>query len=77
MFSKTVIGVPISLLNLSYKMYVPDIVLHNIPHFDKSGLSAGGNVLDVPLKYGYIRNHYLIQKSFAEKTDSLSYMGKK
>ncbi|CAI8586707.1 unnamed protein product [Vicia faba] len=48
-FGEADIGVPLSLLNLCYKMYHPDIALYNIPYFDKFDLAASGNVLDVPL----------------------------
>lgn len=49
MIGEADIGVPLSQLNLSHKMYVLDIALHNILHVDKSDLDAGGNVIDVPL----------------------------
>ncbi|KAL5079391.1 hypothetical protein RYX36_007812, partial [Vicia faba] len=55
------ISVHLSQLNLWYKMYIPDIVLHNIPH-------AGENVIDVSLLYGPRRNHHLIQMGFDEET---------
>lgn len=45
------IGVPLSVLNFSCKLYVPkyvrDIIPHNIPYFDKSNMAAGENVLDI------------------------------
>lgn len=60
-FSEYDIGVPLSQLNLSYKLYVrkhvPYIIPYNIPHFDKSNLAPGENVLDVPPMYEPIRNH--------------------
>ncbi|CAI8595092.1 unnamed protein product [Vicia faba] len=55
------ISVHLSQLKLWYKMYIPDIVLHNIPH-------AGENVIDVSLLYGPRRNHHLIQMGFDEET---------
>ncbi|CAI8607776.1 unnamed protein product [Vicia faba] len=45
-------------------MYVRDIALCNIPHGDKSDLAAGGNVIDVPVMYGSMRNYHPIQKYF-------------
>lgn len=68
MFGEADINVPLSLLNLRYKMYVLDIALQNIPYFDKSDLVTDGSVIDVPLMYGPIRNHYLIQKYFVKET---------
>lgn len=68
MFNEVDICVPPSLLNLSYKMYVPDISLLNIPYFDKSGLVAGGKVFNVPLMYAPIRIHHLIKKYFGKET---------
>lgn len=60
-FGEAEISVPLSVLNFSYKLYVrkhvPDIVPHNFPHFDKSDLAAGENILDVPLMYEHVRNH--------------------
>lgn len=67
-FGEANICVPLSLLNLSYKMYVLDIALHNIPHFYKSYLAVGGNMLDVPLMYEPIIHHHLIQKYFTDDT---------
>lgn len=55
MFDEVKIDVPLSFLNFSYNLvimkYVPDIFLHNTPHFDESDLVAGGNVFDAPLMY--------------------------
>lgn len=57
------IGVPPSLLNFNYKLFirkhVPDIVLSNIPHFDEHGLAAGENFLDVSPTYGHVISHLL------------------
>lgn len=58
MFGKARIGVTISVLK-----YALDPALHNIPHVDKSDLVVGGTVIDVPLMYVPIRNHYLIHIS--------------
>ncbi|CAI8608098.1 unnamed protein product [Vicia faba] len=61
------IDVPLCQLNLSHKMYVPDISLHNIPHVNKYDLATDGNMIVVPLMYGPMRNH-LSQKYFGEET---------
>ncbi|CAI8618210.1 unnamed protein product [Vicia faba] len=71
-FGEAKIGVPLSVLNFSYKMYarkhVLDIALHSIPYFENFDLAVGGNVINVPLMYGPITNHYLIQKNFVDET---------
>lgn len=71
-FSEVGIGVPFSVLNFSYRLYVkkhvPDIALHDIPYSDKFDLAADGNVLDIPLMYGPIINNHLIQNCFGEET---------
>lgn len=45
------------------KKYVSDFA-----HFDKSDLASGENVLNASFMYGHVRNHHLIQKSFAHET---------
>lgn len=69
---KVEIGLPISVLSFSYKLYVRkhvlDTIPHNTPHFDKSNLVVGENVLNVLLMYGPIRNHPLIQNIVANET---------
>lgn len=72
MFGEAETGVPLSVLNFSYKLYVrkhvPHIVPHNIPHLDKSDLAYGEKFLDVPLMYRPLRNQPLIQKNIANET---------
>lgn len=53
--------------NLYVKKYVIGISLHNIPRVDKFDLVVGGNVTDVPLMHGPMRNHNLIQNYFDEE----------
>lgn len=61
MFFEDEIGVPIGLLNFSYKLfvrkYVPDIVLHKILHLDEPNLAAGEDVLGVSPMYGLVKRH--------------------
>lgn len=53
MFDESEIGVPLTMLNFSYKLYVrkhvPDINPHNIPYFVESDMVIGENILDLPL----------------------------
>lgn len=72
-FGEADIGVHLSLLNFRYKLYVrkhiPYILPPNVPHFDKSDLAAGENVLHVPLMYDPIRNYPPIQNIVDDKTN--------
>lgn len=53
-FCEVGIGVPLSVLNFSYRLYVkkhvPDIALLDIPYFEKFNLTAGGNMHVVQLE---------------------------
>ncbi|CAI8606187.1 unnamed protein product [Vicia faba] len=68
MLGEVDIGISLSQLNLSPRVYVPDVDIHNIPRGDKSELNAEGNVIDVSLMYRPMRNHQFIQKYFGEET---------
>lgn len=76
MFGKTRIGVILSIPKSSYRLYVkkhvPNISLNDILHDDKSDLSAGGIVIDVPLKYRPLRNQHPIQMSFGEEAQEIN-----
>lgn len=69
-FGKTEIDVTLSVSESCYRLYVKkyvlDIALHDISHVDKSNLTSGGIVIDVPLMYVPLRNHHL--KDFGEET---------
>lgn len=61
MTGEDIIGVPPSLLNFSYKIFIGkhvlDIVLPNLPNFDEFGLTTSESVLQVPSMYGPFRGH--------------------
>lgn len=63
LYDKDEIGVLLSLLNLSYKLFVEkhvsDFVRPIIPPFDESSLVVSENVLDVPPMYEHVRSHIL------------------
>lgn len=61
--AKDEIGVSLSLLNFTYKLFfkklVPNIVLPNISNIDKSDMVFVDNMIDVPPKYRMVRSHTL------------------
>lgn len=61
MIGEDIIGVPPSLLNFSYKIFIGkhvlDIVLLNLPNFDEFGMTIGESVPEVPSMSGPFRGH--------------------
>lgn len=67
MFDEDGIFVTLGALKPNYKIYAPNISLrNNISPGVEAGLVTGGNMSDVHLRYGHIRNHHLILMSFGK-----------